>query len=113
MTHYKFILLDRLQSFAEFSRAQSLFTTDSGSQCSPAFRRVGASSLTLVHQYSQVRDPADLVRDVIKADSAAVLVPELDMELGIGTLGGLVTTVEVRGGTVPEAACLRRALPCM
>jgi len=58
---------------------------------------------------SQVRVPADLVRDVIKADSAAVLVPELDMELGIGTLGGLVTTVEVRGSAVPAAVC---AAPC-
>ena len=44
---------------------------------------------------SQVREEEDLVRDVIKAESAAVRVPELDMELGIGTLGGLVTTVEV------------------
>ncbi len=46
---------------------------------------------------------------MIKADSAAVLVPELDMELGIGTLGGLVTTVEVRGSAVPAAVC---AAPC-
>jgi C4-type Zn-finger protein len=44
----------------------------------------------------QVHEQEDLVRDVIKAESAAVRVPELDMELGIGTLGGLVTTVEVR-----------------
>ena len=44
------------------------------------------------------------MRDVIKAESAAVRVPELDMELGIGTLGGLVTTVEVRlaSGSEPE-----------
>jgi len=57
-------------------------------RCEAPYPRSGA--------LSQVRDPTDLVRDVIKADSAAVLVPELDMELGIGTLGGLVTTVEVR-----------------
>ena len=44
----------------------------------------------------QVRDQVDLRRDVIKAESAAVAIPELDMELGIGTLGGLITTVEAR-----------------
>ena len=54
---------------------------------------------------SQVQEADDLRRDVIKAESAAVHVPELDMELGIGTLGGLVTTVEVRGA-VPPAMCL-------
>ena len=36
----------------------------------------------------------DLRRDVIKSESAEVSVPELDMQLGAGTLGGLVTTVE-------------------
>ncbi|EMS64584.1 Zinc finger protein ZPR1 [Triticum urartu] len=36
----------------------------------------------------------DLSRDVIKSDSAAVKVPELELELSMGTLGGIVTTVE-------------------
>lgn len=43
----------------------------------------------------QVTEQVDLRRDVIKAESAAVSIPELEMELGIGTLGGLITTVEV------------------
>lgn len=43
----------------------------------------------------QVREQEDLRRDVIKAESAGVSIPELEMELGIGTLGGLITTVEV------------------
>ncbi|KAJ0076168.1 hypothetical protein Patl1_34563 [Pistacia atlantica] len=36
----------------------------------------------------------DLSRDVIKSDTASVKVPELDLELASGTLGGVVTTVE-------------------
>lgn len=41
-----------------------------------------------------VRNIEDLSRDVIKSDTAAVKVPELDLELGSGTMGGMVTTVE-------------------
>eukprot|EP01031_Cornospumella_fuschlensis_P025574 gene25574-30879_t len=36
----------------------------------------------------------DLKRDVLKSDSAMVCIPELDLELGHGSLGGLFTTVE-------------------
>lgn len=36
----------------------------------------------------------DLSRDLIKSDSAAVLIPEVDLELAPGTLGGKYTTVE-------------------
>lgn len=36
----------------------------------------------------------DLNRDVIKSDTACVKVPELELELASGTLGGLITTVE-------------------
>ena len=36
----------------------------------------------------------DLKRDVLKSDSAMVTIPELDLELGHGTLGGVYTTVE-------------------
>ncbi|KAJ6852761.1 zinc finger protein zpr1-like [Iris pallida] len=41
-----------------------------------------------------VRKMEDLSRDVIKADNASVQVPEIELELSSGTLGGLVTTVE-------------------
>ncbi|PSR87628.1 Zinc finger protein [Actinidia chinensis var. chinensis] len=41
-----------------------------------------------------VKNIDDLSRDVIKSDTASVKVPELDLELASGTLGGLVTTVE-------------------
>ncbi|XP_021888039.1 zinc finger protein ZPR1 isoform X2 [Carica papaya] len=41
-----------------------------------------------------VRNIDDLSRDVIKSDTASVKVPELELELASGTLGGIVTTVE-------------------
>ncbi|CAA7396647.1 unnamed protein product [Spirodela intermedia] len=41
-----------------------------------------------------VQNSADLSRDVIKSDNASVSVPELELDLTSGTLGGLVTTVE-------------------
>ncbi|KAL3693883.1 hypothetical protein R1sor_007534 [Riccia sorocarpa] len=42
----------------------------------------------------RIKNKNDLSRDVIKSDSATVLVPEVELELAPGTLGGLVTTVE-------------------
>ncbi|KAK8637058.1 hypothetical protein V6N13_064488 [Hibiscus sabdariffa] len=41
-----------------------------------------------------VKNINDLSRDVIKSDTASVKVPELELELASGTLGGIVTTVE-------------------
>lgn len=41
-----------------------------------------------------VTGPADLRRDIIKSETADVEVPELDLILTRGTLGGRVTTVE-------------------
>ncbi|KAK6931945.1 Zinc finger, ZPR1-type [Dillenia turbinata] len=41
-----------------------------------------------------VKNIKDLSRDLIKSDTASVRVPELDLELASGTLGGIVTTVE-------------------
>jgi zinc finger protein len=37
----------------------------------------------------------DLKRDVIKSDTASVEVPELELELSHGSLGGVYTTVRV------------------
>ncbi|GAA0170558.1 hypothetical protein LIER_24789 [Lithospermum erythrorhizon] len=42
----------------------------------------------------RVENIKDLSRDVIKSDTASVIIPEIDLELASGTLGGLVTTVE-------------------
>lgn len=41
-----------------------------------------------------VKNIKDLSRDVIKSDTAGVTIPEVDLELASGTLGGLVTTIE-------------------
>ncbi|XP_047332386.1 zinc finger protein ZPR1 homolog [Impatiens glandulifera] len=41
-----------------------------------------------------IKNVTDLSRDVIKSDTAGVIIPELDLELASGTMGGLVTTVE-------------------
>ncbi|CAI9760036.1 unnamed protein product [Fraxinus pennsylvanica] len=41
-----------------------------------------------------VKNIKDLNRDVIKSDTASIKIPEIDLELASGTLGGLVTTVE-------------------
>ncbi|XP_076927077.1 uncharacterized protein LOC143590505 [Bidens hawaiensis] len=44
--------------------------------------------------YVSVKNASDLSRDVIKSDTASVIIPEIDLELTSGTLGGIVTTVE-------------------
>ncbi|CAM8924484.1 unnamed protein product [Rhodiola kirilowii] len=41
-----------------------------------------------------VENVKDLSRDLIKSDTASVIIPEIDLELTSGTLGGVVTTVE-------------------
>ena len=41
-----------------------------------------------------VQNLDDMKRDVLKSDSCSVSIPELDLELQNGTLGGLYTTVE-------------------
>eukprot|EP00271_Cylindrocystis_brebissonii_P001142 TRINITY_DN11448_c0_g1_i1.p1 TRINITY_DN11448_c0_g1~~TRINITY_DN11448_c0_g1_i1.p1 ORF type:complete len:547 (-),score=112.32 TRINITY_DN11448_c0_g1_i1:507-2075(-) len=42
----------------------------------------------------RVKTARDITRDVIKSDSASVAIPEIELELTAGTLGGRVTTVE-------------------
>lgn len=42
----------------------------------------------------EVCEPADLQRDVLKAETASISVPEIDLEVTTGTMGGLITTVE-------------------
>lgn len=51
---------------------------------------------------ANILSKTDLNRDVIKSDTASVLIPELDLELAPGTLGGLVTTVEGLLSTISE-----------
>lgn len=42
----------------------------------------------------RITDPTDLNRDVLKSDTCAVRIPELELELEEGTLGGQFTTIE-------------------
>ena len=42
----------------------------------------------------RVTGPADLVRDVLKSNTARVSIPEFEFEMGSGSLGGIYTTVE-------------------
>ena len=44
--------------------------------------------------HCSVTGPEDLRRDVLKSETASVEVPELELEVTTGTLGGLITTVE-------------------
>eukprot|EP00026_Physarum_polycephalum_P001957 Phypoly_transcript_01961.p2 GENE.Phypoly_transcript_01961~~Phypoly_transcript_01961.p2 ORF type:complete len:436 (+),score=95.42 Phypoly_transcript_01961:1568-2875(+) len=42
----------------------------------------------------KVTTPEDLARDILKSETAIVHLPEIDVELGMGTLGGRFTTIE-------------------
>ena len=42
----------------------------------------------------RVTDPTDMSRDVLKSETCAVLIPELEFEMGGHALGGRFTTIE-------------------
>nr|SVE73578.1 EOG090X06TU [Daphnia atkinsoni] len=42
----------------------------------------------------RITDPIDLSRDVLKSETCSMAIPELDFEVGAGTLGGKFTTLE-------------------
>ncbi|XP_078464202.1 zinc finger protein ZPR1 [Lampetra planeri] len=42
----------------------------------------------------RVTDPSDMTRDLLKSETCAVRIPELEFELGMGALGGKFTTLE-------------------
>lgn len=48
----------------------------------------------IILQVDKSKDPEALDRDVLKSDSACVNIPEIDLEMVHGSLGGLYTTVE-------------------
>ena len=41
-----------------------------------------------------VTDPSDLSREVMKSDTCSIKIPEIDLELSRGTMGGIYTTLE-------------------
>ncbi len=56
----------------------------------------------------EVRSTADLSRDLLKSDTASLEVPEAELELAPGTLGGFFSTVE---GTIRQVIDQLVALP--
>uniref|UniRef100_UPI00358FE676 zinc finger protein ZPR1 n=1 Tax=Myxine glutinosa TaxID=7769 RepID=UPI00358FE676 len=54
----------------------------------------GGVELKGKHIALHVTDVADMSRDLLKSDTCAVLIPELELELGPGALGGRFSTLE-------------------
>lgn len=50
----------------------------------------------------RVTDAIDLSRDVLKSETCSMSIPELDFEVGAGTLGGKFTTLEGLLGAMKE-----------
>ncbi|NXE13377.1 ZPR1 protein, partial [Lophotis ruficrista] len=42
----------------------------------------------------RITDPSDMTRDVLKSETCSLEIPELELELGMGALGGKFTTLE-------------------
>lgn len=42
----------------------------------------------------RITDPIDMSRDVLKSETCSLKIPELDFEVGAGTLGGKFTSLE-------------------
>ncbi|XP_078062336.1 zinc finger protein ZPR1 isoform X1 [Mustelus asterias] len=42
----------------------------------------------------RITDPSDMSRDLLKSETCAIFIPELEFELGMGILGGKFTTLE-------------------
>ena len=70
------------------------FTCDSCGYRNSEMKAGGAVPLKGTEVTLSATRPSDMTRDVLKSDSAMVKIPELDLELQHGTLGGVYTTVE-------------------
>lgn len=42
----------------------------------------------------KVQSERDIKRDLFKSETAGIIIPEIELELNCGTLGGVYTTVE-------------------
>ncbi|KAM7006141.1 zinc finger protein ZPR1 [Tautogolabrus adspersus] len=52
-----------------------------------------------------ITDPSDMSRDVLKSETCAILIPELELELGMGALGGKFTTLEGLLKDIKDVTC--------
>jgi len=60
----------------------------------------------------RITDPIDMSRDVLKSETCALSIPELDFEVGAGTLGGKFTTIEGLLVAMKEQLTERNPLIC-
>lgn len=60
----------------------------------------------------RVTDPIDMSRDVLKSETCSLSIPELDFEVGAGTLGGKFTTIEGLLMSMKEQLSERNPLVC-
>jgi len=60
----------------------------------------------------RVTDPIDMSRDVLKSETCSLTIPELDFEVGAGTLGGKFTTIEGLLVAMKEQLSERNPLFC-
>lgn len=86
----------------KFLRTFIDWATDQTWWCDPCQRKEDHFEVSLIlltrcsyHSPCQRRilTPADLARDMMKSDSASIIIPELELELQEGTLGSKYTTV--------------------
>nr|CAG4637037.1 EOG090X06TU [Ceriodaphnia reticulata]SVE72958.1 EOG090X06TU [Ceriodaphnia reticulata] len=60
----------------------------------------------------RITDPIDLSRDVLKSETCSMSIPELDFEVGAGTLGGKFTTLEGLLGAMKDQLTGHNPLVC-
>lgn len=60
----------------------------------------------------RITDPIDISRDVLKSETCSMSIPELDFEVGAGTLGGKFTTLEGLLGAMKEQLTGHNPLVC-
>lgn len=60
----------------------------------------------------RITDAIDMSRDVLKSDTCSLFIPELDFEVGAGTLGGKFTTLEGLLETIKDQLTGHNPLVC-
>nr|CAG4647076.1 EOG090X06TU [Megafenestra aurita]SVE92411.1 EOG090X06TU [Megafenestra aurita] len=60
----------------------------------------------------RITDPIDISRDVLKSETCSMSIPELDFEVGAGTLGGKFTTLEGLLGAMKDQLTGHNPLVC-
>lgn len=86
------------------------FRCDACGYRSSEVKNGGAISAKGMRVTLKVENPEDMKRDVLKSNTATLNIPEIDLELAPGTLGGFFSTVEgVLQQVVDQLSSLRHA----